>query len=187
MVIRGVSFPRPSPDHIIDGLLTFARSGGEPEQGASSVVSELLVDVASDFATEAEAARVELVIEPAPAISVACSAGPLASILGNLIRNALKFVADGTNGHRRVVVRAATTKARVDAVIIEGEDTGPGIPARMEQSIFDPFVRARTSAGKPFAPVVAPRAARNEAERLGPRIVRCSRTSVRQGLLHELA
>lgn len=136
-------------NHIIDGLLTFARSGGKPEQGASSVVSEVLVDVASDFATEAEAARVELVIEPAPSISVACSAGPLASILGNLIRNALKFVADGSNGHRRVVIRAASTKARADAVTIEVEDTGPGIPAGMEQSIFDPFVRARTSAGKP--------------------------------------
>ncbi|AKU93566.1 Sensory box histidine kinase [Labilithrix luteola] len=136
-------------NRIIDGLLTFARSGGHPQPDASAVVSEVLVDVASDFVTEAEVAHVELVIEPPPTMTVACSAGPLSSILGNLIRNALKFVGDGTNGNRRVVVRASSTGNRNEAVTIEVEDTGPGIPAGMEESIFDPFVRARTSDGKP--------------------------------------
>ncbi|AKV03997.1 histidine kinase [Labilithrix luteola] len=133
-------------DRIIDGLLAFARAGGHPETNPSSVVCNVLSEVANDFVVEAERAHVELVVEPCPATFVACPEGPLSSIVGNLMRNAIKFVVDGPTSERRVVVRTALVG---DRVRIQVEDTGPGIPTGMEQTIFEPFVRAPMSRARP--------------------------------------
>lgn len=133
-------------DRIIEGLLVFARAGGRPERDARAVVSEVLADVVVDFTADAAEADTELVVEPAPPIAVACPAGPLSSILGNLLRNAIKFVVDASTPERRVCVRATERHGRVR---IEVEDTGPGVPQGMESAIFEPFVRAGASARRP--------------------------------------
>lgn len=133
-------------NRIIDGLLVFARAGGRPEANPKSVVCEVLAEVVSDVVVEAERADVELVVEPCSAASVACPDGPLSSIVGNLIRNAIKFVGDGPTPERRVVLRSKTVG---DRVRIEVEDTGPGVPDGMERAIFEPFVRAPTHGTHP--------------------------------------
>lgn len=124
---------------MIDGLLGFARSGAKPERNASAELGTVLRQVSGDFSADAEEAHVELIVEPPPSIVVACPPGPLASVLGNLIRNAIKFVVDGPTGDRMVRVRTQLCDGRAR---IEIEDTGPGVPAGMERAIFDPFTRA---------------------------------------------
>jgi signal transduction histidine kinase len=124
---------------MIEGLLAFARAGAKPEPNARADLVIVLKQVTGDFTADAEEAHAELIVEPIPPVTVACPAGPLASVLGNLLRNAIKFVVDGPTPERRVRVRAALRGGRAR---VEIEDTGPGVPAGMEHAIFEPFTRA---------------------------------------------
>ncbi len=74
---------------------------------------------------------------------VACSPGVLTSCIGNLVRNAIKYMGDAAV--RRVVVRV---RGAPDGVRVEVEDTGPGLPPGAETRVFDVFVRADRS-GQP--------------------------------------
>ncbi|GAC1603686.1 MAG: hypothetical protein NVS4B10_16340 [Myxococcales bacterium] len=68
---------------------------------------------------------------------MACSTGALLSVLGNLLRNALKYIGDGDR--RLVTLRVAAGRGRVR---IEVEDTGPGIPAEsLDAKVFHAYVR----------------------------------------------
>jgi signal transduction histidine kinase len=70
-------------------------------------------------------------------VFVACSAGALTSIVGNLVQNALKFV---TSEERREV---RIRWAEVDrGVCIEVQDSGPGVAPELRDAVFEPFVRA---------------------------------------------
>ena len=67
---------------------------------------------------------------------MACSPGVLLSVLGNLLRNGLKYL--GKAEPRQVLLRARRRRGRV---LFEVEDTGPGIPAQLGTRIFEPYIR----------------------------------------------
>jgi signal transduction histidine kinase len=69
-------------------------------------------------------------------MQVPCSQAVIASIVQNLVRNAIKYM--GVRPVRRIVVRA---KPAGPMARLEVEDTGPGIPVGLREAIFDPFVR----------------------------------------------
>jgi signal transduction histidine kinase len=121
---------------IVAGLLEFARAGAQPQAGARSDLRQGVEDLILEVRDEAAAAHVEVVREPGCDGVVACSAGVLSSLLGNLVRNAIKYMGDSTE--RRVVVRCVDAGAHVH---VEVEDTGPGIPTELQPSIFEPFFR----------------------------------------------
>jgi signal transduction histidine kinase len=60
----------------------------------------------------------------------------VASIVSNLVRNALKYVGDGAE--RRVLVRAWPAGR---CVRLEVEDNGPGLPEGLAARVFEPYVR----------------------------------------------
>jgi signal transduction histidine kinase len=60
----------------------------------------------------------------------------LTSILGNLVGNAVKFMRDSSE--RRITLRVVESG---DEVRFDIEDTGPGVPAGLEDAIFLPYVR----------------------------------------------
>src|SRR5256886_14757548 len=74
---------------------------------------------------------------------VACSPGVLLGVLGNLLRNGLKYLGDA--GIRQVFLRARQRRGRV---LFEVEDTGPGIPPELGTRIFEPYIR-RAHTGAP--------------------------------------
>jgi signal transduction histidine kinase len=55
----------------------------------------------------------------------------------NLMRNAVKYMSD--SAVKRITVRVVPRK---NAVRIEVEDTGPGVPDGLQTKIFEPYVRA---------------------------------------------
>ena len=59
----------------------------------------------------------------------------LSSILGNLVRNAIKYMRDSA---RRLAIRVVEAD---DMVRFEVEDTGPGVPPGARIGIFQPYVR----------------------------------------------
>jgi signal transduction histidine kinase len=122
---------------LVDGLFDFARSGGEPAPDGRADVADVVRQVVEDASTSESPARVEIEVAPMPAWTARCTSGVLASILGNLLRNATKYMQDSPT--RQVWIRG---QQREDRVEIEVEDTGPGVPEGFERSIFHPYVRA---------------------------------------------
>jgi signal transduction histidine kinase len=123
---------------LVEGLLTFARSGARPAADAQCSLSEVLGNIVADCADGAHERRIALVLEPHREVQVRCSSGVLTSIVQNLVRNAIKYM--GEQQVRRVTVRA---KPAASLVRLEVEDTGPGIPAHLQITIFEPFARGR--------------------------------------------
>jgi signal transduction histidine kinase len=129
---------------LLDDLLAFARAGGEPERGARTPVAPAIHASLDEVADLARQERVELRGEPSEeAAAVACAPGVLASILSNLVCNAIKYIGDASE--RRVIVRSSPQGRFVRIEVI---DTGPGVPPGAVKRIFEPFVRADTT-GRP--------------------------------------
>ncbi|HZS36631.1 MAG TPA: HAMP domain-containing sensor histidine kinase [Polyangia bacterium] len=129
-------------NQIVEGLFDFARAGGRPEANGRAELAAVLDELLVDFVPDAERAGAELIVEPFRPVAVACPPGPLASVLGNLLRNAIKYIVEA-RGERRIRVRAREHDGRVR---VEVEDTGPGVPPGMERAVFEPFVRSGSRA-----------------------------------------
>ena len=121
---------------IVDGLLEFARAGARPEPDARTDVQPLVAGLQEELLPFAREQAADLRIEPVPACAVSCSPGVLLSLLGNLLRNAIKYLGDSEA--REVTLRIRRRRGRV---LFEVEDTGPGIPASLGVRIFEPYVR----------------------------------------------
>lgn len=125
-------------DAITTGLLEFARAGARPDPGARTDVREAIADLENAISAEAEQARIRVEFEPAPAALVACSIGVYLSVVGNIVRNAIKYM--GEAEVRRVIVRVSDEQASVRTEVI---DTGPGIPEPDQAFLFDLYFRGR--------------------------------------------
>jgi signal transduction histidine kinase len=123
---------------IVDGLLEFARAGARPEPGAASDLRAVIEDVLEGALPEAVEERIHLVAEPFATCRVACSPGVLTSLCSNLVHNAIRHMND--TDERKVIVRVTAID---DHRRVEVDDTGPGVPAALASTLFDPFVRAQ--------------------------------------------
>jgi signal transduction histidine kinase len=124
--------------------LAFARAGGEVDRTARASALEGARAVVDDARAQADAASIELRVDPLSAdVAVACPSGVLTSLVSNLVRNAIKYM--GHARERLVVVRVVRTDSRVRVEVV---DTGPGLPEGAAERVFDPYVRADRS-GQP--------------------------------------
>jgi two-component system NtrC family sensor kinase len=118
-------------DAIVRGLLDFARPAPEPPEP---------VRVSAAFETAARLARVEGrfreveidVALPAELPRVLSNERRLSQVFLNLLLNA----ADAMDGKGTVRVGA---RAEADTVLVELDDTGPGVPPELRSRVFDPF------------------------------------------------
>jgi len=126
-------------EQIVKDFLQFAR----PSDPRLSVVSpeSILRETQSLLAPQLEKTHIRIQTETGGA-ALAISADPqqLKQILINLIQNA----ADSIEREGLITLRARgdirrLNGADVDAVILEVEDTGKGIPPAAEKRLFDPF------------------------------------------------
>jgi signal transduction histidine kinase len=123
---------------LIDDLLEFARAGAAPDLDARVRLRDVVDHVVADARLQAEHAGAELILEPVCDVEVRCTHGAFASVLGNLLENAIKYVGDGS-GPRRIVLRAGTRNGH--RVRVEVDDSGPGLPPGAEAAVFEPFRR----------------------------------------------
>ncbi|KFE64355.1 ATP-binding protein [Hyalangium minutum] len=133
-IIRSLS----RADAITGALLDFARSGARPDPGARTEPRAAVEDLVSGFSAEAEQLGIELHAEPVPPVLAACSTGAYLSLLGNLVRNAIKYMGDAP-------VRRVTLRVMVEGGMIRTEvrDTGPGIASEILPSLFEPYFRGQ--------------------------------------------
>src|SRR5439155_6534424 len=121
---------------IVDGLLDFARAGARPEAGSRAEVRSVAAGLLEELGPFANQRDASLRVGEVADCAVACSPGVLLSLLGNLLRNGLKYL--GNAEFREVVLRVRQRRGRV---VFEVEDTGPGIPASLGTRIFEPYIR----------------------------------------------
>ncbi len=121
---------------IVDGLLTFARSGAKPVPNAATEVQRALEDSREEWTRSAAEAGIELGFSINSRSAVACTEGVLTSLLENVVRNAIKYM--GAGPLRQIWVRVHDEMA---AVHFEVEDTGPGLDLSVKDRAFEPYVR----------------------------------------------
>ncbi len=125
---------------LVEGLLAFAKAGAQPVPGEATDVAEVIRDVVLAQRPSADAAGCELRVSAVEPCRVGCNPGVLTSLVGNLIGNAIKH----TDGPIRRVDVSATMRGPVVRMVVE--DTGPGVPEHLRESIFQPFVRGGSAA-----------------------------------------
>jgi PAS domain S-box-containing protein len=122
-------------DLLIADLLAYARMSRADWQPERVELSEVLSSIQRDLAAELERRDAHLEIRP-PLPAVIGHSATLATVLGNLISNALKFTAEGQSPE--VLVNA---ERRADRVTVSVRDNGIGIDPRHQQRIFRMFER----------------------------------------------
>jgi len=125
-------------DRIVHGLLDL----GRPARGTRGPVeiAELAQTCVRLVCAGPEFAQVRVALEISPGVAARAEAGPLSQVLINLLINASHAI-DG-KGEIRVRARRENEK-----VILDVEDTGPGIPAEVLPRLFEPFFTTK-AAGK---------------------------------------
>jgi signal transduction histidine kinase len=113
-------------DHIIEGLLAYARAGANPPPGARARLRDIVDEVVEEARPKAEAVEAALQVDPVPPSVVACTPGALLSVLSNLLANAVKHVVEGPSPIRKIVVHVEDLE---NDVRVEVEDSGPKAPA----------------------------------------------------------
>jgi signal transduction histidine kinase len=126
---------------LVGDLLMFARAAAAPDAGASASLRDVITGAVQDVEREATSARVQLEFGDLPVADIRCSPGVLASIVGNLVGNAIKYMpADART--RVVSIRAREAGGRVS---VEVSDTGAGVSEQQQMRIFEPYVRGDCS------------------------------------------
>ena len=122
---------------MVQCIYAFSGSGARPAPGAAAPVRAMVQDAADALVETEPESPPTIVVEPFDEVHVAMESAVLGVIVSNLLSNASKYSRDGPTC--RVVVRSRADDTRVH---VEVEDTGPGVPHGMEQTILEPFKRA---------------------------------------------
>jgi signal transduction histidine kinase len=125
-------------DQIVTDFLTLARPA-QPNLVPLSAAT-VLRDLSDLFRPECDEHSIELQVEATGDTAFLADTRQLKQVLMNLIRNAIESI--GTNGLITLRARPDTYRLKnqsTKVVILEVQDTGPGIPTEVQQRLFDPF------------------------------------------------
>jgi two-component system sensor histidine kinase CpxA len=145
---------------LIGQVLSLASMATEPQDGGREPVDlgALLQAVARDAAFEAESRRRRVTVDVGASLTVAADPALLHSAIENVVRNAIRYTAEGT----AVELSLGYDEGRKRAVI-RVRDHGSGVDESMLVKIFEPFFRAneardRQSGGRGLGLAIARRA-----------------------------
>jgi len=121
---------------LTEDLLVLARveSGEEKLDLQPHAPGQLMQEAATALQENANAAEVELILDPPPNAQVIADAYAIQQVLGNLISNALRYAQSG----KKIVLGAGEQPHHVEFYV---RDFGPGIPSEHLPRIFERFYR----------------------------------------------
>jgi two-component system sensor histidine kinase CpxA len=123
-------------EELIARTLTLARLE-RPMQGLESVpvdLAELLTNIVGDVGIEAEAHGSTVTLQAQSKLHVNGDRELLRSALENVIRNAVRYGPSGSS----VEIETARSDSEIDVIV---RDSGPGVPEKDLELIFEPFYR----------------------------------------------
>jgi two-component system OmpR family sensor kinase len=126
-------------DELVGELLTLSHleAGTDPRAREAVDLLDLVAAIAEDARFEAQAQQRDVRFSGSGEIRVMAHVGSLYRALENVIRNAVKYTAEGSVVEVEVDYLAPTQQARI--VIC---DRGPGVPEADRSAIFEPFYRS---------------------------------------------
>ena len=128
-------------DELVGEVLALARlEGGKAESGEEPVdLAELVAGVAEDARFEAQAANRDVAFQPASPVLVRGRPELLQRAVENVIRNAVKYTAEGSTVQVELAALGQRARLRVT-------DRGPGVAPGDAERIFEPFYRSGANA-----------------------------------------
>jgi two-component system OmpR family sensor kinase len=128
-------------DELVGEVLALARmEGAKPATSEETVdLAELVAGVADDARFEAQAAKRDMALELSNPVLVRGKADLLQRAVENVIRNAVKYTAEGST----VEVKLSAHGNRARLVV---RDHGPGVAPGEAERIFEPFYRSGRNA-----------------------------------------
>lgn len=136
--------------NLCEGTLAFGRVE-EPPPSLSMVNLTALVDDVLDGERLAANGSVEFKDEIEPGLAVRADPDQLFRVLGNLVRNARQAIdATGKDG----VIKITATETETDWSILVC-DTGPGLPPKAQEHLFQPFEGGVRKGGTGLGLVIA--------------------------------
>ena len=135
--------------HMVNQLLAMARAEDEGQalQRERVDLAQICIDVVRDFVPRALAKRIDLGYEgPSGTAATPLLAHPVLvrELVRNLVDNAILYTPEGGTVTARVAVADAGS-----ALVLEVEDSGPGIAAGEREAVFRPFYRVLGVPGGP--------------------------------------
>jgi signal transduction histidine kinase len=155
---------------LCEQTLTYGKAEELPPQPTVFELAPLAAEVLENERPAAVAGRVELSLEVPAGLPVRADADQLYRVLANLVRNAAQAIeASGEPG--RVTVSGAETDGRSE---IRVHDTGPGLPQKARDNLFQPFRGGVRQGGSGLGLVIAAELVRGHGgtlalEETGPR------------------
>ncbi|MGY4435030.1 signal transduction histidine kinase [Bradyrhizobium sp. F1.13.1] len=127
--------------HLLDQLLALVRHDlVSPEAGVKVELDLVARGVVEDFLPEATAREIDLGFTLAESVAVLADPLVVMSVVRNLVENAVRYTPDGGRIDLGVFREGALA-------VFQIEDTGPGIPPRDIERIFEPFYRGPKPSG----------------------------------------
>lgn len=132
-------------ERIVREFLQFARPA-EP-QLRPVLPADLLREVRELLAPTLEKSGVQLTLDGAVETRLQADSQQIKQVLINLVQNAAESIGEQDG---RITLRARPGRVPLrgratDAIILEVEDTGQGIPPEVEKRLFDPFFTTKSS------------------------------------------
>ncbi|WP_281823971.1 sensor histidine kinase [Jannaschia rubra] len=121
--------------NLTEGTLAFGRAEEAPPALQMVPLARVLDEVCESEQLSIDVASVEIRHDVPPAMTVRLDPEQMHRILGNLIRNARQAIqATGRPGEVRI-----TAEEDADTWTVRVSDTGPGLPARAQENLFQAF------------------------------------------------
>ena len=139
-IVASIAHTTDTTVHLANRLLTLARieHGSEAAALARLSLTDLVREVALELAVPAVQKRIDLALEADDDVTVLGQALMLHELVANLVDNAIRYTpVDGT-----VLLRV---HAQQDGVLLEVQDSGPGIAPAERDKVFAPFYRAQAT------------------------------------------
>ena len=133
--------------HTVNQLLSLARAegGGTGLQRAPCDLVSLVIEVMQDLLPQAMERHVDMGYEGAepgdPGVWLQGNATLLKELVRNLLSNAINYSPSSAE-HPAVVTARVLPDVLARVVLLQVEDTGPGVPQEERDLVFQPFYRA---------------------------------------------
>jgi two-component system sensor histidine kinase CpxA len=125
---------------LVGTLIDMARAEGDPGEVEIEALclNDLLLDTAEDCEVEAQAAGCSIDVSAPEETNLQGNAELLRRAIENVLRNAIRYAPPDSTVEVRL--ERGESWARITV-----RDYGPGIPEKLRERIFDPFIRADAS------------------------------------------